>query len=227
MMLLVVTCGARGSQYLGNLVEQVDQSGWPGRRVIISDGPCSLSTGWPTLASPEREGQTKTYWRALAVGLEEARQHRADRFVILEDDAELSQNALQYMEHTPLHPVLAFMTWYDGHAVRPGSKDGTHVVPGHRFSCLPAVTWRPRTAERLLGSPDVRAWHNAHEGDVLISQILADQFYGVHVPNLVQHMGAVSLCNPGQDLTGLRTANNYRGRAFDAMTLTRRKRRRR
>jgi hypothetical protein len=219
MILLVVTCGARGSQYLGNLVEQIDQSGWAGRRFIISDGPPPLRTGWPTIASPEREGQTKTYWRALAVGLEEARRSRADRFVILEDDVELSQNALQYMERTPLHPVLAFVTWFDGHAIRPGSKDGIHLVPAQRFCCLQGVTWRPRTAETLLGSSDVRAFRNWHEGDVLASKILTGQLYGVHVPNLVQHLGVTSLCNPGQDLTGSRTANNYRGRTFDAMTL--------
>jgi hypothetical protein len=219
MILLIVTCGGRGSKYLGNLVEQVNQSRWPGTCIIISDGPSSLATGWPTFASQRREGQTKTYWRALAVGLDAAQRSGSDRIVILEDDVELSQNALQYMEQIPLPKALDFVTWFDGHAVPPGSGNGIHPVDAYKFFCLQAISWKPSTAERLLRSPAVRAWGEQHAGDNLIAQILSDRRYGVHVPNLVQHMGAASLCNPGQRLTGVRTANNYRGRTFDAMTL--------
>jgi hypothetical protein len=32
-------------------------------------------------------------------------------------------------------------------------------------------------------------------------------------------MGSVSLCNPGEGLTGVRTANNYPGQHFNALRL--------
>jgi hypothetical protein len=219
MILVIVTCGARESPYLGNLVEQINQGGWQGIRMIVSDGPPSLATGWPTFATPQLEGQTKTYWRALATGLEAAKQSGSDRIVIFEDDVELSRNALQYMERAPLPEGLDFVTWFDGHAVPPGARHSIHVVPGDKFFCLQGVTWKLSTAERLLQSSAFGAWRERHAGDMLIAQILTGRFYGVHVPNLVQHMGAASICNPGQHLVGVRTANNYRGRAFDAMTL--------
>jgi hypothetical protein len=55
----------------------------------------------------------------------------------------------------------------------------------------------------------------------LIAKILRGRHYGVHVPNLVQHLGDQSICNPGQGLSGVRVANNYPGARFDALTLGR------
>jgi len=221
MVLLIVTCGARGSVYLGRLVKQINESGWAGPRFILSDGPMSLVTGWPTEASLTRQGQMRTYWRALSVGLREARRIASDRILILEDDVELSRNALRYMEKTRLPEVLDFVTWFDGHVVPPGSKSGIYPVPAENFFCLQGVTWRSATVERLLRSPAVGAWRDEHSGDILIAQILRGRRYGVHVPNLVQHLGASSICNPGQKLTGVRTANNYPGPSFDALVLGR------
>jgi hypothetical protein len=81
------------------------------------------------------------------------------------------------------------------------------------------VTWTPGALETLLASPRAVEWRSLHEGDVLIAQILAGRRYGVHIPNLAQHLGSVSLCNPGEGLTGVRTANNYPGSHFNALRL--------
>jgi hypothetical protein len=94
-------------------------------------------------------------------------------------------------------------------------------VNAHSFFCLQGVTWRPTVAEALLRAPAAQAWRDPHAGDILIAKILKGRRYGVHVPNLVQHLGATSICNPGQKLTGVRTANNYPGAYFNAMTLGR------
>src|SRR3954467_11478207 len=99
MVLLITTCGVRDPRYLGQLLKQIGASGWKGPRVLVSDGPTPLVTGWPTASSPRCEGQMRTYWRAMALGLDQARKHRTDRVVILEDDVELCRNALQYLEH--------------------------------------------------------------------------------------------------------------------------------
>lgn len=227
MILLITTCTGRGSRgvrepgYLGRLLRQIDASGWKGRKLLISDGPPPLLTAWPTAATVRREGQKKTYWRALAVGLEEARRQRTDRILILEDDVELCRNALNYMERVRIPNVLGFVTWFDGHAVPPRSGQGIYPVSARFFFCLQGVTWLCRTAEALVRSPIAASWRQPHAGDVLIAKILTGRYYGVHVPNLVQHLGAASVCNPAERLAGVRVANNYPGPQFDASTLGR------
>ena len=221
MVLLITTCGGRDPHYLARLLRQINASGWNGRRLVISDGSPSLASGWPTSASKKREGQTRTYWRALAVGLEEARRTRSDRILILEDDVELTRNALPYMERARLPLPLAFVTWFDGHAVAPRSRPAIYPIEAKNFFCLQGVTWPPATAAALLRAPAFAAWKELHSGDILIAKILNGRHYGVHVPNLVQHLGAHSLCNPGERLTGVRVANNYPGPSFDALTLGR------
>src|SRR6185369_11646353 len=98
MVLLITTCGGRTAEYRQRLQRQIDDSGWGGRRILVSDGPLAdAAAGWTITATPVREGQKKTYWRALAVGLEECRKTDDNRILILEDDVELCTNALPYM----------------------------------------------------------------------------------------------------------------------------------
>lgn len=217
MILLVTTCGARDRGYLARLQSQIADSGWSGRRILVSDGPPpAQAAGWTTTATRTREGQKPTYWRALAVGVEEARRTGDDRILILEDDVELCTNALPYMERAHLPRPFDFVTWYDGHVVAPGAPAGFYVASATRFICLQGVTWRLRTAETLLTSGLAAAWPEPHGGDLLVARVLGGRGYGVHVPNLVQHLGADSVCSPGETLAGARVANNYPGRDFDA-----------
>jgi hypothetical protein len=87
------------------------------------------------------------------------------------------------------------------------------------FYCNQALTFSRATAEKIRYSPLAMAWNRPHEGDVLIAQVLQLADYGVHFPSLVQHVGAVSLCNPGQPLKKNRISHHYPGRDFDAGTL--------
>jgi hypothetical protein len=223
MILLITTCGSRGGGYLARLRQQIDASGWRGRRVLVCDGPSIVNgAGWTIADTAIQEGQKPTYWRALAIGLEEARRTGDDRILILEDDVELCTNALSYMERARVPHTLDFVTWYDGHIVPPGAAAGIYPANGQYFICLQGVTWPLATAERLLSSPIAAAWPEPHGGDILIARILRGRPYGVHVPNLVQHLGAESVVTPGATLVGARTATNYPGRAFDAETVGRR-----
>lgn len=218
MIVLVTTCERPGSSYLPRLLTSIEQSGWSGPCFIVSDGPTSIATSFPVFASRKRQGQMRTYWRAMQIGAEQARRLGHDRVVILEDDVELCRNALTYMDTVTLPPV-DFVTWFDGHVIPEGARPGIYRVPAERFFCLQAVTWTPAALEILLASPRAVEWRPLHEGDVLIAQILSGRRYGVHIPNLAQHMGSVSLCNPGEDLSGVRTANNYPGQHFNALRL--------
>ena len=222
MVLIITTAGGRGAACLDRLMGQIRDGGWRGPRFLVCDGPPVQASGWPIAASGNRQGQRRTYWRALALGVEQTRGARDERFVILEDDVELCRNALQYIEAAPIPKGLDFITWFDGHIMQAGSSPGIYPVPAERFICLQKMTWRRTTAEILLRSPEAAAWPDRHSGDTLIGKILRGRRYGIHVPNLIQHVGAQSICNPGQQLVGVRTANNYPGQRFDAALLTRR-----
>jgi hypothetical protein len=221
MVLIIITAGHRGAACVGRLLAQVRDAGWSGPRFVVCDGPPVRASGFATLASNRRQGQRRTYWRALALGVEESRRDGDDRILILEDDVELCRNALEYIERTAVPAGLDFITWFDGHMLRAGAGAGIYSVPAEKFFCLQGVTWRRATAEALLRSPEAATWSDRHSGDTLIARILRGRRYGVHVPNLLQHIGAQSICNPGQKLAGVRTANNYPGRRFDASALDR------
>ena len=222
MVLIITTAGGRGAACLDRLLRQIREGGWRGSRFLVCDGPPVRASGWVTVASAKRQGQRKTYWRALALGAEQSRRERDERILILEDDVELCRNALPYIERAPIPKGLDFITWFDGHVIRPGSTSGIYPVPAEKFFCLQGVSWRTSTAELLLRSPEAAAWTDRHSGDTLIGKILRGRRYGVHVTNLVQHIGAQSICNPGQRLEGVRTANNYPGQRFDAALFARR-----
>jgi hypothetical protein len=100
-----------------------------------------------------------------------------------------------------------------------GAAHGLHACALRAFSCLQAISWPLHSAARLLRSPRVALWSEPHRGDLLVRDILAPGVYGVHIPNLVEHRGEQSLCNPGAPLSGLRVARNYPGPSFDALTL--------
>lgn len=219
MILLVTTCKRTGGQYLEDLIRVVDESGWQGPRFLVSDGEPPLAASWPTITTNENTGQMRTYWRALAIGLDQARLLGDSKILILEDDVELCRNALQYMERLVIPPGLEFVTCFDGHVVPAGARKGIYPIPSQHFFCLQGVIWTLEAVEKLLKAPHAAAWNEPHRGDNLIAWILYSSSYGVHVPNLVQHRGADSICNPGQELSGVRTANNYPGRDFDALTL--------
>jgi hypothetical protein len=64
-----------------------------------------------------------------------------------------------------------------------------------------------------------RHWSARHEGDQLVAQVFRHQPYAVHVPSIVQHVGDLSICNPGSGLKVERISHHYRGKDFDAATL--------
>jgi hypothetical protein len=219
VILLITTCKRPESQYLGDLIAAIDASGWQGPRFLVSDGESPLDTSWPTATTNENTGQMRTYWRALAIGVDQARLRGDSKILILEDDVELCRNALQYMERLVIPSGLEFVTCFDGHVVPAGARKGIYPAPGQYFFCLQGVIWTVEAAEKLLNAPAAGQWKEPHRGDNLIAWIMYGSSYGVHVPNLVQHRGDDSLCNPGQNLSGVRMANNYPGAEFDALTL--------
>lgn len=175
------------------------------------------------------DGQVANYWRALRVARDLCERYRLEQILVLEDDVELCTGALEYIEAFPVPPDLAFLEWFDG--AHPAAVPFTAVftglppwglVPGLLVK-LQAVTWPLRTIRALFEAwPLPPAWWTPkHGGDDLLTCIAGDLGWDwrVHLPNLVQHVGAVSLVDAKRTLTGKRISKNYPGADFDARTL--------
>ena len=217
--MVVVTCAARGDAGLSSLLRQIDDCGCTAQTLVVSDGPATIATRAVVDATPVRTGQMRTYWRALAHGVQAAASRGQERFLVLEDDVEFCHNALHYIAASEHDERFQFVSWFDGHAVPAGAARGLHPRAVRTFICLQAISWTRDAALRLLESPHAASWSEPHRGDLLVRRILARGEYAVHVPNLVEHRGAKSLCSPGAELHGGRVASNYVGRSFDALRL--------
>jgi len=70
------------------------------------------------------------------------------------------------LEVTAAVESVDFVTWFDGHAVKPRSRAAIYPVPAKNFFCLQGVTWQLSTAAALLRSPHVSTWKELHSGDI-------------------------------------------------------------
>lgn len=181
------------------------------------------------VADTKLTGQFRNYWRALRVARDLANRYDLDQVTVGEDDIEVCEGTFDYIETYRVPESLAFVTWFDANRpamVQPFDESGKRYAcltpePAIKFRCLQLVTYPLRTVDLLLSAPQATWWNHPHEGDTLIAIILdeARQVYGIHMPNLAQHVGAESLANPGKGLTPRRTSANYPGADFDAKTL--------
>lgn len=179
-----------------------------------------------------RRGQAWNFLRALRAGLASG----AERITLLEDDIEICRGFVQRVERQPIPDDCAFISWFDPFLGMPGRlgdyyagdtavREAVPDAPGFvrrlcsKFYCNQALTFRRATVEQLLTSPVALYWEAAHEGDMLIAQALQHTPYAVHAPSLVQHVGTVSLCNPGEPLKKNRISHHYPGRDFFAGAL--------
>jgi len=179
-----------------------------------------------------RRGQAWNFLRALRAGLDAG----AERITLLEDDLEICRGFVARVEATPVPADCAFISWFDPFLGCPrlGTYQGYMALPPKEplppapgfvrricslFYCNQALTFTRATASRIARAYISAVWTAPHEGDVLIAQILQHENYAVHYPSLVQHVGALSLCNPGQRLEKNRISHHYAGADFDAATL--------
>lgn len=220
MITVITTCRGRTVAHLEALLGCFEKHGHLDRVCIASDGPApALRTRAQVVESAAPAGQAQNYWRALELGSAAAQTAGLDRFLVLEDDIELCANAVPYIARATRWRDLDFVTWFDGHALPAAAPNGLYRAPTDRFAFLQAISWPLATATRLLTSPLRGRWTERHRGDLLVRSILSRGVYGVHVPNLAEHVGSVSLCSPTLTLEGTRSARNYPGTTFDALQL--------
>jgi hypothetical protein len=204
-MLFAVVTAPRpwGADYLPGLLAQLRQQG--ATPLIYCDD--------------ERRGQAHAYRTALRLALDVALPR--EPITILEDDIEICRGAVEYITRFPLQLFthVAFVSWFDAHQAPPGAPPGITYATTGTFYNLQAVTWHHAIAAAAVASPAWDRWPRRHEGDVLIREVLSGKRYAVHTPNLVQHVGDASICNPGLLVRGNRISQNWRGPDFDVRSI--------
>lgn len=177
-------------------------------------------------------GQCGGHTRAWRTLLDQASRHLGSA-VFLEDDLLLDSRAAREMVALVPGSSCGFLTFYDGNRLPEKHPDGVVVQPirgenGHGVWGLIAIKMPCEVVRYLVDadwdSDDVKTfpgyllhlanWGNAlNAADVFTSSLLSRSpwpNYSIHVPSLVQHVGASSECfGPGVGLRG-RTARNWR-----------------
>ncbi len=180
-------------------------------------------------------GNKWPYWRLLEVALDVVGE--SGDAVTIEDDVEFCRNAVTRMLTFPIprdvDAVQFFSAWLFGVGI-------AEPVPGlWRTPCVvqgcQAIKFPGRTLRKLVAWSRSPEWQKYNESDVALG--LAQQRFGLrianHLPDIVQHTGAVSAVSHGMldeggisdemtraradDSLADRTSKNFPGRDFDAM----------
>lgn len=180
----------------------------------------------------QRVGQCWNYLRALQAGYDSGK----PLITIFEDDIVLCRNAIARIDASDVPADCAFICWCDTFLDRPRPvakgpfvenqpKERGPDAPGYvrrvsaLFYCSQALTFTRGSARTVLDSSLTRIWSAPNEGDTLIAQIFRHDYYAVHYPSIVQHIGLVSLCNPGSPLKKERVSHHFPGPDWDASQL--------
>lgn len=210
---LLVQTAPRARETLSRLLDTIDRDGgWNGPKVVAVDGRSNVPTAWRgscVHASPNTScvGQVKT----LLTGLRAVLAQDWDVITILEDDAVLTKNALNYIR------IVAGGTttsWYT--PLQCPYEDAKQAFFSVRrmdgFSRFVAVTLPRKAALELADG--LSAWPDAHGGDMVLSRRLPQEEYALHFPAIVDHDG-VSLVGNTEE----RGAPTFLGEDFDALDL--------
>jgi len=191
---------------------------WQGPTTVIIDGDgpqptCLRDWTWLPTATPKREGQARTFFRAL----EHAHMLKWDFLTVLEDDIVLAPNALEALQHIEIPANAAVLAWYSN-APQPFHSIGNQSrIVMQQMPCAAtgvALTMTRRTIDQLLTSEVYNAWTDTHGGDGIFNLAMPGKFWATMYPNPVQHIGTVSLTGN----SGARQSPSY-PHCTDARTL--------
>jgi hypothetical protein len=215
--------------YVGATLDAIDREAVPVEQILFFDGtdtPPGVSSRWeivhwqrPHMAL---RGNKLPYFALLENAF--ARGH--DDALVLEDDLVFSENAVRRMLTFPVPIDCAFVQFFSPHIL-----PVAHMQPGlwrpprngtHQF--CQAVKFPRATLARLLDwKENDRNFGKFVESDQslnLATNILG-LVYGVHCPDLVDHVGASSAAVPGSSIspTSGRRSNCFGDESFNALRL--------
>lgn len=232
--------------YFRPLVAAIKREGWEDGLYVLVDGTeedaaevAELAPGWMVHRHAKRPdiwlgGNKWPYWRLLELARETT--PALGDAVLLEDDIELCRNAIGRMALFPIPRDVDGVHFFNGFYFR-GEKThpGLWRTPAGVMGCQ-AIKFPRRTLDRLVEWKSAEEWQKHNESDVALglAQARLGLRFGCHMPDIVQHVGAVSLVSHGMmeqadipkegrgdaDRTlGGRVSINYPGPRYDAMGL--------
>jgi hypothetical protein len=236
--LSVLTTPSRRQYLQGTLDSLARASGgglFRGHRLLFVDGDAKqieAPPGWTTIGigdGAQPRGSRRSVWRILHMAALAA----VPYLLFFEDDVRACRNAAIAMAAIPVPDGCAFLTFcnqkkglppappaiYCRRADDPANKPGhwgnqALKVPAHSLRRFAAPSTEPR--DQYAYASDV--WL----GEQLAASSTADHHYGIVVPSLVRHIGAVTTIPSqlGMGLEGHRSGLNYPGDDFDALAIS-------
>lgn len=164
-----------------------------------------------------QKGQTRAYLEMIKAGLDSG----ADVLHLFEGDTRPCVGAFERVATHPIPPWAAFVAWY---AQRTKANPCTETAPG--FVRTPGGLYTGNQATTFTRAAAETVWHWFHQvatvygrnaGDVLVREALQGYEYARHVPDIFQHVGAVSVAFPGKRIE-TRSSKTFRAE-LDARTL--------
>jgi hypothetical protein len=227
--LIVLTCPREGEKpfpYLQELAKQIDAEGITFEVVIdASESDQPVETIVPATTGIRKfkrgdgalKGNKLPYWTCIAL----AHSFGGDA-IILEDDVELCGNAIRRMMTLPVPEDLALLQFFNPDLM-PTEKTfpGLWRPPAVDLQFTQAIKFPQRTIEKLIvwrEDPRFLQFTQSDRSLALALHALGLRF-GVHAPELVQHVGEISAVEEVRQLANWKSSKTWPGRGFDAMRL--------
>jgi hypothetical protein len=188
---------------------------WKGPRLVVADGYAPAIPGWRVETSQETQGSMRTLLRLLRIV---AHEYPGYALVSFQDDVVLARNALDYIATVVLDSDLALITWFNINDLPlPGPR--LLVRETVRFDCGQGMTVPASTIATVLASDVGDTWPRRHGCDKLFGAVMPKSLYGIHVPDIVQHVGGLNSAM-GNEFLGARMSPTFIGEDTDALNLT-------
>lgn len=147
-----------------------------------------------------------------------------DDVLVLEDDLIFSDNAVRRMLTFPVPDDLAFVQFFSPHILPVAHmQPGLWRPPQHSSQFCQALKFPRRTLMKLDEWQSQREFHKFVESDMALNLFMERKQlrYGVHCPDLVQHVGESSATVPGSSVreTSGRISQCFGDETFDALRL--------
>lgn len=215
----------RPHEYLEATVKEIDREELDVPRWIVCDGKY-LGPEFPGWRVEEYvkpadaiKGNKLAYWRLLELGAS-----AGGEVLAFEDDLTFSHNAVRRMAGFHVPSDLSWVQFFSPMVIRnEDTFPGLWRPPPYSHLFLQACKWSRAGLRKMLSWKDDPEFVTYAESDQAVN-LAAMRYglrYGVHAPDLVQHVGATSLASGYSDLNKWRTSNMF-SKALDALTLYRR-----
>jgi len=181
-VIAVLTTPLVGARYVDATVAAIAAQGPRVACVLVSDGPWTgaLPDGWELDEAPKAT-HAVAFRRMCRLAFDRG----APFLLALEHDIELAAGAVSWMEDFPVPDDVALVQFLN-RTIAPGAYPGLYRSPAHTLSMMQAMKIPRRTLELHSGQPRDRNARND------LAAVLAGARLGLHVPDLVRHVGRVS-----------------------------------